>query len=1507
MTLPGGPADKLGNRYEQWWTLSELVRMLNGETEALRIEDPAVEKAEFVVMIGSRRELHQAKRSHPSGKWTIHELRNRGVLGAAGEELAGNDDRFVFVSGSDAPELRGLCDAASDSETDEEFLQNFLKAAGRKQTFQRLLDWWECDESSARDRLRRIEVRVIDEPGLIENVKWGVQVLFLGNPAPIIAELRAIVDDSVHRKWTRGSLVRTLEARGYHHRVLAATENAGAAAEAATDQFLQLARRRLIREKLVPNEATRTLLSNLAGPATDQVLTGRAGSGKTACVVEFVDAVRQQDFPILALRLDRVPWCSTTTPTELGRHIGLEESPVMVLAAAAEDRGCPGVLVLDQLDAVSAMSGRNSSAFDLVESLLQEARVIRARGAIHTVVVCRAFDWENDSRFRRLVPPNSGAEVGIAGFTPEDVNGILANSGFDPNLLVPRQVELLRLPQNLSLFLEAEFDVSQALVFDTAKTLFDRYWENKRRSVADQAPNVQEQWLEVIRVLCDEMTATQQLSVSKETLDGFSPDYLARMASEEVITFDGRRYGFGHESFFDYCFARLFVTQSQSLVSFLKESEQHLFRRAQVRQVLAYLRDADRTRYVDELAQLLSEDGIRLHLKELAFALLAGATDPDEDEWAVWDAWLPPALKVLREGVPNSNPVSELAWRKFFGSPFWFGYSERSGIVQGWLNSGNDRLADMAMRYLAVHHREAPDRVAAVLEPYADRGGQWSDRLRNFMQSAQFQASRRLFDLFLRLVDNGTFDEACQPGAGNTNFWSMIYSRSKSRPELIPEVLAHRLRRCLSIIRAAGGNPGRNAFLGYDSHQAAMVAESAAKAPAGWVEHMLPVILEISDAALVEDDLPRRDAVWRNLIKSEHPSGEDACLESLAQALGGLARERQVDLSGTVVELRQRDTYTANFLLLALYAGGCERYGNEAATLFCDEPWRFECGYSDNPRWCAVVAIEAIFPHCSGEMRERLESVILDYFPSFERSKTGLKFSGNAQFSLLSAIPTELRSARANARLAELERKLGEPEGEPRGAVGGWIGPPIESHGTERMSDDDWLRAITKYSGEFPAHSTFPDLKGGAPELAQVLAARIEEEPDRFARLSLRFPPDANPVYLARTLTALKDVSVDTDLKVKICRKAFDEAFGECGREIAGLLETIDDPLPDDAIGMLHSLVTEHSDPEAELWQTYDPRYGKYHHENISDFGLNSTRGRVAITITRLIRRDAGYIDRFRRTLDLMVQDRSPAVLSWVAETLRAVAFHDPVLGMRLFLNLDLSEVRLLATRHFRNFILERIEDSFTELRPVLECMLRSSEPEVRGAGARLASLAHLVGQDASDLVEQALRNDAYQRVGVAQVAAANVANPECRHWSLETLPMLFNDKCSQIRTEASSCFQQLTHESLEIYEDLIVMFCGSKAFLEGSYWLLQLLEDSVSRLPGMTCQVCEQLLDRLAEGDPDTGAGRVDAHTLAKLAFRTYQQHQDDEWTASALDLIDRLCLAGPVDAASHLAEFER
>ena len=1182
-----------------------------------------------------------------------------------------------------------------------------------------------------------------------------------------------------------------------------------------------------------------------------------------------------------------------------------------MLTAAAEAAGRPGVLIVDQLDAVSTMSGRSSGAFDVIEGLLHEARGTRARAVIHTVVVCRAFDWRHDHRLRQLVPPDSGAQVEITEFEVDEVKTILTDAGFDPVRFRERQRErqlaLLRLPQNLSLFLEAGFDASQTPAFGTATQLLDRYWDKKRRAVTERAAPSPDPWKEVMETLCNEMTSAQQLSVPRETLDGFPLAYLNQLASEGVLTFDERRYGFGHESFFDYCFARVFVGQRRSLVSFLKGSEQHLFRRAQVRQVLAYLRDADRSWYVEELRGLLLDEGIRAHIKDLAFALLAEVTDPDEEEWAIRQQWIAPALKAVEEGTPNPDKLSEIAWQRFFGSSSWFEMTDRHGMIEDWLASGNDRLNDVAVNYLRSHQRNSPDRVAALLEPYADRGGKWTSRLRFIMQWANHHTSRRFFDLFLRLVDNGALDEARGPIAENSTFWDMLHGLDKNRPEWISEVLAHRLRRRLSIIRTDGKYLHRRAFFDYDQSAAVMFNTSAKHAPKVFVEHVLPVVLEISDFTLSGDTPPKHDAASPVLTKTDHPGGEEACLPELAGALATLAREGATDLRSVLSELHRRDTHGANHLLLALYAGGARHHADEAVSLLCEEPWRFECGFLDSPYWCAMETIRAAVPHCSSENRERLETVLLGYVHPYERTKNGFRWNGWPRFALLSAIPSELRSARANAHFEELARKFGKPQGEPRGPTGGMVKSPIKKDTADKMTDDQWLGAIEKYHSEKWGRFLRDEVTGGARQLAHVLEERAKEEPERFARLSLRLPTDTNPVYLERTLSALETTPIASDLKLQVCRKAFAESHEPCGRSIADVLGKIEDPLPDDAVQMLHQLATEHEDPGREAWQE-DAGSGKpYYGGDIYSNGINTTRGRAADAIRDLILKDPAYVKRFRPTLDRMIRDRSAAVLSCVAGTLQAVAYHDPALGISLFRNMDLSEDRLFATPHVCDFIHGHLDDGFAELRPIVEHMLRSSEPEACEAGARFACIAYLIHECATDLVDEALRGDARHRLGVAQVATANIAAPEYRAWCEATLAALFDDDDAEVRREAASCFDQLRSEALDTHDDLIATFCDSKASQEDSFSILSTLEKSRRRLPGMTCKVCERFLDRFADEARDIRTSRAGSDIVAKLVFRTYRQHWDDEWTSRSLDLIDRLCLDRIHDAGREFEQFER
>ena len=451
------------------------------------------------------------------------------------------------------------------------------------------------------------------------------------------------------------------------------------------------------------------------------------------------------------------------------------------------------------------------------------------------------------------------------------------------------------------------------------------------------------------------------------------------------------------------------------MAAFLKASPQHLFRRTQVRQVLAYLREANPVRYAKELRDLLADRGIRPHLKDLMFALLADVREPTDDEWAIWKTWIDPALKAFEENAPNADELSALAWRRFFKSRSWFTEVDRRGMIERWLDSENDRIIDnVAVDYLRIHQRHSPERVAALLEPYADRQG-WALRLQFLHGVGRASLEPALF----RSVSASRGQRSARQCA-RTNPRRTVRSQAcstvsrRTGPTGWAEVMAHRLRRRLSIARADGGTPSGQDFFGRDPFAGKVLIESSKGSPVAFVEHLLPVVLEISDYALTGDTPPKRDAVWWILVTTKRPDGEAASLEGLAGALATLARDHSVDLDNKIADLRRRDAHVANHLLLALYAGGAGRYADAAVSLLCDEPWRLQCGFSDNMNWCAVEMIRAVVPHCTVKNRERLEMMILNYISPYERTIGGYKQYGRTRFSLLSAIPGKLRSASAN-------------------------------------------------------------------------------------------------------------------------------------------------------------------------------------------------------------------------------------------------------------------------------------------------------------------------------------------------------------------------------------------------------------------------------------------------------------------------------------------------------------
>jgi hypothetical protein len=458
------------------------------------------------------------------------------------------------------------------------------------------------------------------------------------------------------------------------------------------------------------------------------------------------------------------------------------------------------------------------------------------------------------------------------------------------------------------------------------------------------------------------------------------------------------------------------------------------------------------------------------------------------------------------------------------------------------------------------------------------------------------------------------------------------------------------------------------------------------------------------------------------------------------------------------------------------------------------------------------------------------------------------------------------------------------------------------------MDDNAILVAIEHFSNNTRPHNFENFLRGGSLELARAIGRLAEKEPSRFAKVALKIPSDADPVFLRELLRVYEKATLDDLIKLQICLKAFAEHRDGCGREIADVLGAIKDPLPQDAVEQLEWLAIQSSEPpfgqedEAESREQDDLLKDSFNR------GLNLTRGRAVLAIGHLVRRDSAYIPRFASTLDQLTVDRSAAVQACSTYVWRVIAGGDYLFAYEMFRKCRLVMPSLPATQYGFDLIRVGLREHFSLLRPLIEELVESEDGEYVIAGSQLACLAALTHPEAYEMADRAVHGNEKQRLVAAHVAAANLGSNEFRPWCEKQLYVLFNDPDSKVGSAAGDCFRRLESQSLEAFGELIEAYCRSAAYEANSYSLLHTLEESVEKLPGIVCMACEHFLLRFGKEASDIRTHRAaDGYEIPKLAFRVYHQHQRDEWASRALDVIDRLCEVSVGETFAQLQEFDR
>ena len=376
MPLPGGEADKLGNRYEARWTIHCLIDVMDEKADSIRIESPGEDAFEFFLWRNNKQEYHQVKRQNSQlGHWTLKSLETQqiSVLSDIWEYLQNLDVTCVFVSTQDADELGELANRAQGAESFIEFQQKFINTKKISGKFDILRQKWNnCYPEEAYQALTRVRVETVGENFLVDSIENRLATLVEGDPQTIRIELAELILDSIHKELTAHDIWHYLiQERKYHRREWGKDPHVLATVEDINNRYIARLKDVAITDQIISRDETQAILQKLKSTDVKRALlvTGEAGIGKSVVMLEVLEKLLKTGIPVLSFCVDNLN--PVPHPDEFGEQLKLPGSPATVIASIAQKKEC--VLVIDQLDAVSLTSGRHPDFFECINEIIQQA------------------------------------------------------------------------------------------------------------------------------------------------------------------------------------------------------------------------------------------------------------------------------------------------------------------------------------------------------------------------------------------------------------------------------------------------------------------------------------------------------------------------------------------------------------------------------------------------------------------------------------------------------------------------------------------------------------------------------------------------------------------------------------------------------------------------------------------------------------------------------------------------------------------------------------------------------------------------------------------------------------------------------------------------------------------------------------------------------------------------------------------------------------------------------
>ncbi len=1207
---------------------------------------------------------------------------------------------------------------------------------------------------------------------------------------------------------------------------------------------------------------TEDLLARLLDPENPQVVVceGGAGLGKSAVVADILAKLTDRGWIAVALSMDSVE-AETQTAAALGaQQVGPMLSPAQMLMSASG--GTPAVLVVDQLDAVSTYSGRMPTAYEAVDEMLGE---LSSASNVKVLLAARTVDIAKDQRLSRLVAQQDRVErFLVQALSDTAVQDALAAAGVTTERLGAVTLELLKVPLNFSVFSKLS-PTARTAPYRTLQELYMQYTDDQRGAIEKQlGPGV---WKGITGSLITWMSQNETLTAPTASLEDHAPAHVGVLESAGILIRSGLdRIGFFHETYFDFLFARAFVASGGDVHDFLAGSGQHLFRRAQTRQLLEYLlADDNRQPFHRVVTQLLTSQEVRSHLQDVVLAVLR-QMDARAEDWQAIEA-------LAWDSTPVSSRIREL-----LSSPQWFDASDHEGRWESWLRAEPRR--SLVQPVLLVATRQRPQRAKELLRPYLGASQEWDQYLASLVH---WSLSPEMADFAAEAITRGLLDEVQPTVAVSSDFWSLLYPLASTAPGSTARLIGAYLRRHRHRAEADGaGDPFDAGHLSTHSQSARFVLTSTAHgAPRVFAEEVLDFVIAVASAGVGQRSGPYASGGRWSFQYAGSYSVDTALFQALDAALKSLADAEPPIAHRFLAQLSALDTPALELRFLACRLHTALGNSDEAIAWLLTDAENLRLGYLDTSRWASRELIATATVSCSTGALEDLVSALMDYYSDWEHRVEGRRWWGLAQYELLSAVDEARRSPVVQRRLAEWQRKFPDWSPQPpKGVTGGFIGSPIPAGNAQLMTDQQWRLALAKHSSPETERRW---MTGGAAELAQVLGEQAQQEPERFTRLALTLDASLPACYLEAVIRNAGP-RLDPAQWAQLCVHARSTAGEAVTRAICHVIETAPALCGPEVVAVLQHCA---GDLDAHL---AEPRSDA--HSNVPDrvltAGLNSNRGQTALAVAALLLHSDQYLPTLATLTEQLANDPSIAVRSCTADAVRALMTRDMPRALnaadQLFATADEA---LYSATTVQQLLIAALYKDPARFAPTLARALQTADESATGAG-RVWAVATLRGAQLSSVPITVQELSPRARQGAAEVLSGNITD------SHVLMPVLFNDTDSAVREKASHALRNVAALTPNQADHLIRPFLSSAAFTDHYGQLLTGLHHHPGPLPSTAIDACEAVTTTLgtAMSDIRTHHGAA-SYYLVPVIRRLYRQGTPDQRTR-CLDVIDKLVEAG-------------